>query len=763
MVTHQHEKSLGHMRWTGRKLRLTGFGLARLVMAVGFGFVLSAGAHSPDVMAAVNKKGRLKIKTPPKGSRLHVVTDKLTYNGKTKIAVATGKVVITYGKYVLVATKVVYDKANDRMRAVGQVHLREPGGNILQADVAQLENRFRDGFARHLRLLMTNDASMTADYAKRRDGNITVYQHVTYTRCKECVLPNGEPLWQIRSLEVTHNEDEGVIYHKDASFEFLGATVLWLPKLSHPDPTVKRRTGFLVPEFGHSTTYGFGVGTPYFISLAPNYDLTLRPFFTSKQGPVARATWRHKLAKGEYNVDAAGIYQLDKNIPSPGNRRFRGFARSRGDFVINKRWSWGWDGTLISDDTFARRYDIDGRSEIVSRAYLTGVNNRNFFSAEALHFRGVSLTDNNKTFPYAAPYLRYNIVLDKPVLGGELGFNTNMYSIHRRQSVSLSPTTANQAENQTRATVEAHWNRRIVSESGTVVTPFANLRSDLFVTDRLPGSTKKDKITARLLPTAGFDVRMPFVASHDYGQQVFTPVVQFISSPSESKANRLSNEDSVSLNFDSSNLFLSNRFTGQDRYEGGTRVNAGVMSNWMFNDGGFLRVSAGQSYHIAGRNSFASGSGLSGDYSDLVMAIAFQPNENIQLSYQARVDDRSFKFKTHEASLTGKYGPLSGSANYVNIAAAPAYGRPLKQEQIWGNAEYFMTSRWSVFGSSRYDLALNRSLDYTVGLGYHCDCFGFKVYYKDTNASDRDATSSRSIMMSVEFKTLGSGKAGAGL
>ncbi len=106
------------MRWTGRKLRLTGFGLARLVMAAGFGFVLSAGAHSPDVMAAVNKKGRLKIKTPPKGSRLHVVTDKLTYNGKTKIAVATGKVVITYGKYVLVATKVVYDKANDRMRAV---------------------------------------------------------------------------------------------------------------------------------------------------------------------------------------------------------------------------------------------------------------------------------------------------------------------------------------------------------------------------------------------------------------------------------------------------------------------------------------------------------------------------------------------------------------------------------------------------------------------------------------------------------------------
>ena len=732
-------------------------------MVAGLGIVLAFTAGAPDVEAALSKNGRIKIKTPPKGTRLHVVTDKLTYDAKTKIAVATGKVVITYGNYVLVATKAVYDKRNDRMRVVGQVHLREPGGNILQADVAQLENKFRDGFARHLRLLLTNDATLKADYAKRSNGTITVYQHVTYTRCKECVLPNGAPLWQIRSLKVTHNEDEGVIYHEDASFEFLGATVLWLPKLSHPDPTVKRRTGFLIPEFNYSNTYGFGVGTPYFINLAPNYDVTLRPFFTSKQGPLARATWRHQLARGKYKVDVAGIYQLKKNITPPGDRRFRGFARSNGDFTINKRWSWGWDGTIQSDDTFARRYDVNDRTEIVNQAYLTGVNDRNFFSARALHFRGLAERDNNKTFPFAVPYLRYNLMLDKPVFGGELGFNTNIYSIHRRRSLSLSPTTANQAEDQTRTIIEAHWNRRIVSDAGAVITPFARLRSDVFVTNHLPGSTRKDKITARLLPTAGFDVRWPFVASSDYGQQVLTPVVQFISSPSERKSNRLSNEDSVSLNFDYSNLFLHNRFTGQDRFEGGTRVNAGIMSNWMFNGGGFLRLSAGQSYHIAGKNSYTFGSGLDGSYSDLVMAVAFQPNEHLQLSYQARFDDRSFKVRTQEAGLSGKYGSLSGSFNYLNVAAAPAYGRPLRQEQIWGDVEYFFTERWSVFGGARYDLALNRSFQHSLGVGYHCDCFGFKVYYKETNASDRDAEASRSLMMSVEFKTLGSGKTGAGL
>ncbi len=773
------------MRRISQKLCSTDTGFARLAMVEGLTFAVFLALYfalslslyfalpvTRSVAATpgqelqpseTTKRINPQLKTPPKGARLNVVTDKLTYDPKTQIAIATGKVVITYGNYVLVASKVIYDRKTDKMRAVGQVRLREPGGNIMTADIAQLQNRFRDGFARHLRLLLTNDATLTADYAKRRDGNLTVYQRVTYTRCKTCLLPDGSPLWQIRSLKVTHNEEEGVIYHEDATFQFLGATVFWLPKLSHPDPTVKRRTGFLIPEFNYSSTYGFGIGTPYFINLAPDYDVTLRPFLTTKQGLLARATWRQRLASGQYEIDAAGIYQLSKKLAAPGNTRFRGYVRTKGEFEINQRWKYGWDATAISDDTFARRYDIDGRTEVISQAWLTGINDRNYFNANLLDFRGLLATDNNRTFPFATPYVRYNLVLDQPVFGGELGFNTNFYSLYRRDALTLSPTTANQGTSQTRAVIEANWTRRIVSSAGAVVTPFAKLRSDVFVTDNLPGAPTTDQITARLLPTAGFDLRWPFVASSEYGQQVLTPVVQFITSPSESKTNRLSNEDSVSLNFDYSNLFLQNRFTGQDRFEGGTRVNVGVMSNWLFNDGGFLRMSAGQAIHLAGRNSYTFGSGLRGNYSDLVMAVALQPNENLQLSYQARIDDRSFRIKTQEAGLRAKYGALSGSLNYLDVAAAPAYGRPFRQEQIWGDAEYFFTDRWSVFGSARYDLAVNRGLEQTVGIGYNCDCFDFKLYYKETKASDRDANASRSVMMSVEFKTLGSAKVGAGL
>ncbi|HHI82095.1 MAG TPA: LPS-assembly protein LptD [Rhizobiales bacterium] len=736
--------------------------LCRLVAVVAGILMFAAGAFAPPATARLaSNKVKPQLKTPPAGTRLHVTTDRLTYNSNTKIAVATGRVLITYGKYILVASRVVYDQRHDRMRAVGEVRLREPGGNILEANIAQLQNKFRDGFAEHLRLLLTNDATITADYAKRRNGNETTYTHVTYTRCKTCLMADGSPMWQIRSVKVFHDENDHTIYHTDSTFEFLGTPVFWLPKFSHPDPTVKRRSGFLIPEFNYANTFGFAASIPYFWNLAPNYDITFRPMITTRQGPLLRATWRHRLTSGSYSIDGGGIYQLDKKLAPPGNRRWRGFVRTAGNFEINRRWSWGWDGTLASDDTFLRRYDIDGRTRLENRVFLTGIHDRNFLSAEALHFRGLLSGDINHTYPYATPFIRQNIVLDQPVMGGELGFNTSIYSVKRRTAVSLSPV-ANQGTDQTRAIIEANWKRRIVSDGGAVITPFFSLRGDLFITSNLPGSPNNDDITGRVLPTAGLDLRWPLVRSGGFGQQVFTPVFQLVSSPGESRTSRIGNEDSVALDFDHTSLFLHNRFTGNDRFEGGTRANAGFLYNWMFENGGFARVSFGQTLHLAGKNSFAAGSGLNRSQSDLVAGIAFQPYEYLRFNYQARFDEKSLAIKSQEAGISLDTKSFTASLDYADIDAAPNYGRPLRLEQIWGEAKYRFENGWSVFGGFRYDLALDRHVRHIAGIGYDCDCFAFKLFYKESNISDRDATAKRAILMSIEFKTLGSATLGSG-
>ena len=123
------------------------------------------------------------------------------------------------------------------------------------------------------------------------------------------------------------------------------------------------------------------------------------------------------------------------------------------------------------------------------------------------------------------------------------------------------------------------------------------------------------------------------------GQHVITPVAQVIAATDETEEDEIGNEDAINLNFDHTNLFLHDRFSGDDRYEGGTRVNAGVLYSYLMANGGFLRASVGESFHVAGENSFVDGSGLEESESDLVAAIALQPWENLRFTYQTRFDN----------------------------------------------------------------------------------------------------------------------------
>jgi LPS-assembly protein len=81
---------------------------------------------------------RTGFKTPPKGTAVDVDADQIVFDDRAKTAVATGNVVLTYGDYVLIARRVTYNQATDTMRAEGEIRMREPGGNILEADVLEL-------------------------------------------------------------------------------------------------------------------------------------------------------------------------------------------------------------------------------------------------------------------------------------------------------------------------------------------------------------------------------------------------------------------------------------------------------------------------------------------------------------------------------------------------------------------------------------------------------------------------------------------------
>ena len=200
------------------------------------------------------------------------------------------------------------------LRAEGNVRMTEPDGRITYADVMDLSDDFRDGFVDSLRLDTADATRMAAARADRSAGTFTVFHCGVYTACEPCKDdPKKPPTWQVKAARMIHDGNEKMIYFEDARLEFFGKPVAYMPYFSAPDPTVKRKSGFLIPVISSSSIYGFGVDIPYYWALAPDYDLTFTPRLMTKQGVLMRGEWRQRLIDGAYSIRASGIYQLDKD------------------------------------------------------------------------------------------------------------------------------------------------------------------------------------------------------------------------------------------------------------------------------------------------------------------------------------------------------------------------------------------------------------------------------------------------------------------
>src|SRR5262249_60938843 len=100
-----------------------------------------------------------------------------------------------------------------------------------------------------------DNTRIAAERASRREGNTTEYEKGKFTPCKND--PGMPPLWCISAARIIHDQRSATLIYQDAQFEFFGIPVVYLPYFEHPDPSVKHRSGFLMPNFSTSSTLGF--------------------------------------------------------------------------------------------------------------------------------------------------------------------------------------------------------------------------------------------------------------------------------------------------------------------------------------------------------------------------------------------------------------------------------------------------------------------------------------------------------------------------
>lgn len=807
----------------GRRLRMTMRGpsavnltrsLLGIALALVAGLALDLATTAPaNAQAGVVFNPRPPKPPPPKVEKTNqmlVQAIELDYDYTNQRVSAVGNVQIFYNGQTLEADKVTYDQKTKRLAAEGNVRLTDIDGKITYANFLDLSDDYRDGFVDSLRVDTADQTRMAATRADRTNGEFTVFQNGVYTACAACKEnPKKPPLWQVKGARIIHDQGEKMLYFEDARLEFFGVPLAYLPFFSTPDPTVKRKSGFLMPHFSSNSRNGIGVETPYFFALAPDYDLTLTPRFMTKQGVLMQGEFRQRLINGAYNIRAYGIHQFDPKeyAGTPGDRNFRGGIETKGEFAINDKWVWGWEGVLVTDTAFFRDYRLSvfknqlnafltTPTEGISQIYLTGLGNRSFFDARIIHYLGYSASDVQSQIPVIHPVIDYSNVLNRNIFGGELSYRTNFTSLSRGSAAfeaisplalatgACLPSTADPtvkipancllrgvAGTYTRLSGEVNWRRSFTDSAGQIWTPFASLRGDLIDAsiNNDPGTANYlrtgDTQVARLMPTIGLEYRYPFINVQPWGTTTVTPIAQVIVRPNEQLAGRLPNEDAQSLVFDDSNLFSVNKFSGWDRVEGGSRANVGIQATTQFDRGGSINVLFGQSYALFGRNSYSNpdltntgiNSGLESSRSDYVARLQYQPNRIFTFTTRARFDERSGDVRRFEAQGAASFDRWSVSAIYGNYDRQPELGFLNRREGVLGSASFKLSQNWIVSGSFRYDLNSNKINQYIIGAGYIDDCFVLGVNYI-TDYAYNVGTSIRTdhrVTLQIGLRTIG--------
>jgi LPS-assembly protein len=393
--------------------------------------------------------------------------------------------------------------------------------------------------------------------------------------------------------------------------------------------------------------------------------------------------------------------------------------------------------------------------------------------------------------PWVLPSLDYAYIPDMTVAGGQLSLDVNARNISRNEldesladstftdpvpgSIIKVPGIAGQSG---RLTTEGEWKRTFTTDGGLVLTPLLALRGDasylnatsasLDAIDQMAAnlgeSADMRSSLARYMATLGLEARWPVLFSMGGSSHVLEPEAQVFVRPNEQYVGGLEipNEDAQSLVFDATTLFERDKFSGYDRMEGGTRANVGLRYSGSYDNGWATNGLFGQSYQLAGLNSFAQPdlvnvgalSGLETPVSDYVGLVGFNSPKGFAGSVSARFGEQTFEIRRAEVKAAYSGTPVALTARYTFIQAQPLYGFPEDRNEITLGASTHVGQAWRIFGSSTYDLESNVMVQDGVGFAYNDTCFTYLMTFSQT----RDTVSrqvSQNVGFNLSFRTLG--------
>ena len=564
--------------------------------------------------------------------------------------------------------------------------------------------------------------------------NLSSMDKGVFTTCK---INDQCPPWTISADNITHDKKKETIAYKNAWLKLYDVPVAYFPKFSHPDPTVKRKSGFLKPNLMDSNVHGLSLSLPYYLVLSENKDLTIKPRLYANDQAIFQNEYRQVNKNSKHIVDF-GI-NTDGFLSSGTKNKSHFFSNSIFDLKLEdfETSSLQLNIERTTNDTYLKTYKIDSPlvdNSTLLNSYLSFNAEKEdlTFSSSLEVWEDLSKTSNDK---HEFIYPNYRIVKELDLDNNDL----KLYSYGYQKKYET-----NKYEGIVTNDILYKADPKIYEWGlkGNLDALLKNVN-----TNATNSSKYKNNFDQSLMSSLLLSAEYPMKKSNNIFTDTLIPKISFMYSPNKTK--NMTNEDK---RVDVNSIYSFNRIGVTDTVEGGSSVTIGTeykkTNKKNYED--FLNLKLATVLRIEKNDDLPSSSSLGESQSNYFGNFKIKPHKNIDLNYNFAIDKNLDK---------SNYDLIKTKFSVNNFATTFEYLDDKDSKDQKSYVTNKTTLQINDSGSIGFNLRKNKVTNatefYDLFYSYANDCLEAAVAFNKSYYIDSDLKPEKQLLFSLTIVPFG--------
>ena len=584
-------------------------------------------------------------------------------------------------------------------------------------------------------------------------NNITIVKDARFTTCKKTNETDGCAYWNLNAGELIHDKEQKKITYKNASLDLNNVPVLYLPYFAHPDPTVKRESGFLPPTLANlGGDIGSTIKIPYFYPVSQSADFTVSPVYYFKQHPLLLGEYREKFKNGDISLEG-GFTQGYKEVTITktdgsrhhlyGNLNLIFSDKILDQTILNAKVQQVNNPTYLrvnkinsTNDGFKKNLIKEDDTKLTNEINLNSFGKTENLNIKAATYRDTSVTKNSDQYSYLLPelsYSKYNLFDEN-----NLSFN----SIFKSQNSNTNQNKSTFINNLDYSTQDFYNNSIGIGYKFLTKLNNINYYSDY--------KTPNQDLNSQINPVFGFDTSLPFAKINKDTEQYIVPRILTRYAPGK-MTNATTND--TTLNTD--NIFSMNRMNSDELIEKDLSFNLGADWIWQEKKNNNKEpekatISVGQVLKLNKDLDMPTKSSLQKSNSDIVSKINYLSPKNFDVTLKSTFDNQLNHVYYNDFILKKNFTSSEINFNFYEKNSHIGNERYAK-----ANVTSYITDSTKLKIESDRNLKTDLTNSHKLGIENENECIRYGFYLQKNYSSDKDLKPATSVYFGVTLLPFG--------